>query len=93
MAGGNSPTPAYTVTVLKDKVPKGFYWMVNTKKSYDVLKAILNKSGLVLEANKAPVEATKELKEYLDQTVGIFTDDIPGLVTPHKVSLYFLLWF
>ena len=84
MAGGNTPTPAYTVTVLKDKVPKGFYWMANTNKSYDVLKSILKKSGLVLEANKAPLEATKELKEYLDQTVGIFKDDIPGLVAPQK---------
>ena len=82
MAGGS--TQAYTVTVMKDKHPKGFYWMANTNNSYDMLKAILKKSGMTLEATKAPLEPTKAIQDYMEQTVGVLKDKLKGLIVPNQ---------
>ena len=55
MAPG-AQTPAYFVTVIKDKTPKGFYWMANTNKSYDMLKAAKSLECLeCLEFQEFPV--------------------------------------
>ena len=85
MAPG-AQTPAYFVTVIKDKTPKGFYWMANTNKSYDMLKAALKTAGLNMDAAKAPLDYTKEVHEYMEQTVQVLKGSIPELVAPKKVE-------
>ena len=79
-------TPTYFVTVIKDKTPKGFYWMANTNKSYDMLKAPLKTAGMNMDAAKEPMEYTKEVHEYMDQTVQVLKGSIPKLVLPKMVQ-------
>ena len=82
---GKDAAPAYYVTVLKDKVPKGFYWVLNTNKTYDTLKSMLKNAGLNMEACRAPAELNKEATEYIDQTITTLRASLPDLVTPVKV--------
>ena len=80
MTGGS---PAYYVTVKKDKRLKGFYWMVNTKGSYLMLQTVIKTNGMNMTADKAPsVENTPEIRAFMETTVASYKVELPGLEQP-----------
>ena len=80
MTGGS---PAYYVTIKKDKRLKGFYWMVNTKGSYSLLQTVIKNNGMNMTADKAPsVENTPEIRAFMETTVAAYRVEIPGMEQP-----------
>ena len=80
MTGGS---PAYYVTIKKDKRLKGFYWMVNTKGSYSLLQTVIRNNGMNMTADKAPsVENTPEIRAFMETTVAAYRVEIPGMEQP-----------
>ena len=80
---GNAP--AYYVTIKKDKKLKGFYWMTNSSKSYQLLNTIASNNLLNMTADKAPgAEMSPDIKAFLETAIVNYKAEIPSLEQPEK---------
>ena len=80
---GNAP--AYYVTIKKDKKLKGFYWMINSSKSYQLLNTIATNNLLNMTADKAPgAEMSPDIKAFLETAIVNYKAEIPALEQPEK---------
>lgn len=80
---GNAP--AYYVSIKKDKKLKGFYWMINSSKAYQLLSTIAANNLLNMTADKAPgAEMSPDIKAFLETAVINYKAELPTLKQPEK---------
>ena len=81
--GGGKDSPAYYVTIQKEKTVKAFYWMINSSKVYSMMDTSMKSNKLVMNCDKSPaVEVTDEVRAFLQTTVTALKPVLPNLTMP-----------